>query len=289
MKRAIGLLCLNISISMLGSNQLAEAQESREPRIAIGEFEYRGVAHLRDGTRALPDMITTALMQTRRFELVERQRVNEALREMGLGEAGITEGGTAQRLGTLVGADFILLGTITQASLDERDVATAGIRTSVQEMRMGVDIRIIDAKTGQIRTAETVSQSRTRSENVQVQGSVATGGRSTGIVGDVMRDVANEVIRRLVSGIYPIKIDHATGMQPGDQVRLDYGNPVVQQDMIYNVYNEDGFSIGRIQVTEVRARDSIGKIVSGLAGPGMILREAGPVAEQQSAPREIPW
>lgn len=264
----------------------AQMVEAREPRIAIGNFEYKGVAHLRDGTAPFVDMIATALIKTRKFKLVERDRVREALNEMGLGEAGVVDPADCQRLGTLIKADLILFGTITEASLDSKVVALDGLNTTTESMRMAVDLRIIDAKTGDIKTAETISATKTRAKGVVVANAVATGEASSGVVGDVLRDVANGVVEKLVSGVYPITID---AVRDGQGVRLNYGEPVVLPDAIYDVFDADGFKTGQIRVTDVQSRYSTASVLSGNVQLGMYCRRSNHSGNTAAPVKEIPW
>jgi len=268
-------------------NSFSQSQASRKPRIAIGNFEYKGVMHLEDGTWSFVDMISTALIKTRRFKLVERNRVNEALNEMGLGEAGVVDPADCQKLGTLLKADLILFGTITQASLDEKAVSISGLNTVRQDVRMSVDLRIVDAKTGEIKSAETISKKKTGSKSVHIAGSVSTGGSSSGIVGDVMRDIANGVVEKLVTGIYPISIEF---VRDDGSVKLNYGESLVELNTVYKVYDADGFVAGKIRVTDVQSRNSLGKIISGSVEIGMTCKKAsGAAAAPAAKVQEIPW
>lgn len=282
---SLSITMLFLSVTMLSSLCVAQDQPVRRPRVAIGDFEYKGVMHLKDGTSSFVDMISTALMKTRQFDMVERSRVKEALKEMGLGEAGVVDPSDCQKLGTLLKADLILFGTITQASMDSKQVAVSGLTTTRQEIRMAVDIRIIDAKTGKVKTAETVSRKKVAAKQVNVSGVVATGGSTSGIVGDVMRDVANSVVAKMVSGIYPIMI---TLVRSNDTVKLNYGDPMVSIGT-YKVYDADGFPVGQIKVTDVAGKVSFGKTVSGNVQVGMTCRKAAGAAKPAVKVQEIPF
>lgn len=285
-KTVTSAFLLLLGYSIVGGHAAAQEPPSRPPRIAIGNFEYKGVTHLRDGTAPFVDMISTALIKTRKFQLVERNRVNEALKEMGLGEAGVVDPADCQKLGTLLKADLIMFGTITEASLDDKAVQVAGLSTGQESMRMAVDLRVIDAKTGEIKTAETISAKKTRAKGVVVDGTVATGEASSGVVGDVMREVANSIVEKLVSGMYPVMIDM---VREDGQVRLNYGEPMVLPNTVYNVYDANGFQVGQIRVTEVQPRNAIGRVLSGDVQEGMICRKAQQSGRVETPVQEIPW
>lgn len=73
--------------------------------IAVGEIEYRAKDSAenkhyraygqdpREDTRAFVDMLTTALVKTKKFDVIERERMSEVLKEQGLSLEGIAKGG----------------------------------------------------------------------------------------------------------------------------------------------------------------------------------------------------
>ena len=63
--------------------------------IAVGDIEYRakGSRGVREDTRAFIDMMTTALVKTRKFRVIERDRLGEIFKEQGLSLRGFASGG----------------------------------------------------------------------------------------------------------------------------------------------------------------------------------------------------
>ncbi|NCO36221.1 MAG: hypothetical protein GW893_20465 [Armatimonadetes bacterium] len=60
----------------------------------------------------LEDM-STALIKSRTFKLVERSQLDKLLAEMKIGESGLIDSATAQKLGRLSGAKAVLIGSIS--------------------------------------------------------------------------------------------------------------------------------------------------------------------------------
>jgi curli production assembly/transport component CsgG len=101
------------------------------------------------------DMFTTALIKTNAFEVLERQRLNESVyQEKQLNQGGMTTGDAAQH--RLTGADFIFTGAITEANAqaDRTGVAGSydgvGVETSGERAEIGLDVRVLDARTGKV-------------------------------------------------------------------------------------------------------------------------------------------
>jgi TolB-like protein len=84
--------------------------------------------------RGVADMLTTDLGSAPGLSLVERTRIAEVLTELGLGKGSFIDPTTAQKLGKGVGANLVVVGSLT--------VAIEGMR---------IDARVVDVATGQIR------------------------------------------------------------------------------------------------------------------------------------------
>jgi TolB-like protein len=85
----------------------------------------------------LADILITDLQRSGQLQLVDRLRLDALLREVKMVEAGRVEPSTAPRVGKLVGARRLVLGSLAQ-------------RPGGQ---IGIDARIADVSTGEVRTA----------------------------------------------------------------------------------------------------------------------------------------
>lgn len=162
------------------------------------------------------DMFTTALIQTNVFDVLERQRLDESVyQEKQLNQGGMTTGDVAQY--QLTGADFIFTGAITEANTQADKTGVAGtykgigVETSGERGEIGLDVRVLDAKTGKVLDAVSVRQ------KVSQSGFSASGlgklfgkkkfkGASLGISHDkkegidkALRDCINEAVAKIVS------------------------------------------------------------------------------------------
>jgi curli biogenesis system outer membrane secretion channel CsgG len=99
---------------------------------------------------AVQDMLTTEIARTGCFVLVEREQLDKTLNEQSLGQSGAMDSAFAPRVGKLVGAEFVLIGSVSQF----------GVRTEASESLFGdsktqfadaaVDIKLINVETGEI-------------------------------------------------------------------------------------------------------------------------------------------
>lgn len=128
------------------------------------------VAH----TQALKDMLTTALVQSKRYRVLERSRINSVKSEVGLQEDGYTDSSGSKR-GSVKGTDIIVVASITGWApgssgkggslgglLGKRTNALIGaVSGGVSKSAMAMDIRIVDARTTEVLAATSVETEAT--------------------------------------------------------------------------------------------------------------------------------
>lgn len=105
--------------------------------VAVAYFDAHSVRpELEPLGRGVADMLTTDLGSAPGLVLVERARIAEVLAELELGKGGFVDPATAQKLGKGLGANLIVVGSLT--------VAIEGMR---------IDARVVDVATGEVRAA----------------------------------------------------------------------------------------------------------------------------------------
>ncbi|MEW5902310.1 MAG: CsgG/HfaB family protein [Acidobacteriota bacterium] len=166
-------------VTSTGGPTIEEAQAERydgpKARIAVGEFQDKtargggqvgwtalfGVswAEIGDG---MQDMLTTALFNTNRFIVLEREQLDEVLKEQDLAAAGRVKKETAAPTGEIYGAELLITAAVTEFEGAAKGIG-GGTRVlgvtvggGVKKAHMAIDIRIIDTKTSQIVAATTV-------------------------------------------------------------------------------------------------------------------------------------
>ena len=134
----------------------------------------------------LRDMLTTTLVQSKRFRVVERQELGAIQEEIALGEKGYAEQATAVKKGKIKGADMLVVAAIT--GWDPGTSGTkggigigvipfiGGVGGGIKKSTMAMDIRIIDTATSEVLAATRVEGEAT---------DVNLGFLAGGIIGDV--------------------------------------------------------------------------------------------------------
>lgn len=137
---AISLFTLLVPAVAAGPLVAQQGEEDRRPGVAVMRFD-RGGSH-GPGAEAedfeglevgLQQMLLTELSQNPELRVVERGRINELVREQGLVDEGRVDPSTAARIGQMVGARYMVIGSFFEI---------------VGEMR--IDLRVVDVETSEI-------------------------------------------------------------------------------------------------------------------------------------------
>ena len=149
-----------------GTATTAAGAPRSDYRFAVKEFRvannvyYPGWYGYQAGLNsAVCDMLTTEMSKQGR-EMVERERLADVTGEQDLGATGRLDKSTAAPIGKIVGADYLILGTITEWGIKDRSLGGGGIFGGVfggagyhdTTARVKIDYHVVNAKTGRIVT-----------------------------------------------------------------------------------------------------------------------------------------
>ncbi|MFP4081859.1 MAG: CsgG/HfaB family protein [Candidatus Aminicenantes bacterium] len=167
------------TVTSTGGPSIAEAQAERydgpKARLAVGEFQDKtakggwtggwlgmfGMSwpQIGDGMR---DMLTTALFNSNRYIVLERDQLGAVLEEQDLATSGRIKEGTEAPTGEVYGAELIVTAAVTEFEGGAKGVGggtkVLGVKVGggLKKAHIAMDIRIIDAKTSQIVAATSV-------------------------------------------------------------------------------------------------------------------------------------
>ncbi|MFA6468932.1 MAG: CsgG/HfaB family protein [Bacteroidota bacterium] len=128
-------------------------------RVAVSVFEDRsgsGYNHLGSG---VADMLTTALVKSGKFIVIERAELDKVLEEQKLGESGLVTPESAPKVGKLLGAELFVVGSVSEFGTKESNVGGSvplfGAALKTKTARAVVDVRLVNTTSGEIIAAET--------------------------------------------------------------------------------------------------------------------------------------
>lgn len=123
-------------------------------RIGVVDFENKSGFGARIGTAA-SDILVTELAKTGRFVVVERDKLNRIMEEQKLQASGAIDARTAVQVGKILGLNAIVTGAVSQAGVKTEGSDYLLVRSKRQTAEIVVDIRVVDAETGQVLYADT--------------------------------------------------------------------------------------------------------------------------------------
>ena len=155
----------------------APAPASRESRTRVGVLEIKGSGLYTYGgpsvelgnrvrlapppnfTDGLTEILTTALIEQGRYQVLERAKIDAVLAEQDLATSGRVNRQTAAATGNVTGAQILITGDVTEFSYQQSAIggglglfkkARVGAGVGKITAQMALDLRMIDATTGEV-------------------------------------------------------------------------------------------------------------------------------------------
>lgn len=150
------------------------------PRTGVPPFETTGAGSSKELNGIAADQLTTLAVNSERFDVIERAQLEQLLREQGL--EGIVKPDELAQSGKVRGVDFLLIGKVSnlrvKAEAAKRGFGLANLhlpgggalgafdfqrKDSTIKAECGVDLRLVDATSGQVAAAQHSDYTRTDS------------------------------------------------------------------------------------------------------------------------------
>ncbi len=119
---------------------------------------------------AITDIFGRVLFKSRGIMLVERERLDEVMKELKLGMSGLIDEETAAEIGRLAGCEYMLMGSITNLARGGSGVAVplfvipVSVGSRNQKVKATLDVRLVKVETGEIVFAETADGTASKSD-----------------------------------------------------------------------------------------------------------------------------
>lgn len=177
------------------------AASIQRPRLAVGLIKASSTAttgvDVNKHIPAFTDTLISRLTQTKRFQLIDRQETDQLLDEQ-LAQAMAENRDMPSAMGQLEGADYIVIGSVANFILEERNVRLPGSSKVFISNAGHVEgnMRIVNARTGDIMESRKISISQT----------VKKTATESHIVTKLADAFAEEITINLMNALYPIKV-----------------------------------------------------------------------------------
>jgi curli biogenesis system outer membrane secretion channel CsgG len=315
--RLFSLLSVTASLFLLGVTTFGYERANAQPsqpspssqtqpkpqgkiRIAILDFDYSSISNpaylsfLPGGAKGVSDILTTKLVQSGNYTVIERSQIEQILREQDLGASGRVDASTAAEIGRILGVQVVIIGSITQFDLQKKESGGGalgiGAETAETEAYVKVSTRVVNTSTSEILSvAEGNGKADQSDTSVSVFG--IGGGSETSNEGKLLTDATDQAVTQVVEALdsnaatmsnLPSPVTSVSalvaditgnsivlnkgssdGYRQGMRVSIERITKEVKDPATGEVIRQLTQPIGMVEIVEVDGRSSIGKIVSG--------------------------
>lgn len=294
LRNIIFTLCTSLTIVV---------QSQNIPIIAITEitssvdssswFDYKN-----SKSQNFETMLETQLVKTKRFKIIERNRINEILSEQIL-QGEFSQNNTQMKVGAV---DYIVYGSITKFGSKKKKIQTSGISVTKLISVFGVDLKVVDVLSGEIVKSETV--------DISLETGSGTNTNSYGIsdvladpLSDIQRSAAKSAAALIAESIFPIKLISWQDETTDCCAYINYGEAILTKGDVLLVKQkgsaiidpDTGISLGstettlsKLRIVEALPNFSKAEIIDGERPTGgEILRfDSSIVSKSNSSQRE---
>ncbi|MFQ5674491.1 MAG: CsgG/HfaB family protein [bacterium] len=125
---------------------------------SFGWWNRKGVGE------GMAEMITTELVKTGNYRVIERQELDKILNEQDLGTSGIVTPQSAAQVGKALGVELAVMGAVTEFGYKKSDtggrIKGFGLGVQSQSATVALDCRMVNTTTGEIVAAENVRKEK---------------------------------------------------------------------------------------------------------------------------------
>jgi len=160
----LGLILLGVSFcsadayDYLAGKISKGAKQLTNKKIAVLPFQYYD-GRESPGSTIVSEHLTTAIVQERALQVVERTLIDKIMGEMKLGKSGIIDQQTTKELGKVLGVDAIVTGTLIE---------------DINSSKIEINARLIKVETGDILVAASKKIDKTWIDSAPVISKVVT-------------------------------------------------------------------------------------------------------------------
>lgn len=281
MMKRFGFIGMFIAVMMLVCGTPTWAKD----RVAVMDFENKAqYGGWRVGQGA-SDILTTELAKTGKFSVMERNKLASVMKEQDMGASGRFDPATAARIGKIIGVEYIITGAVTEYGQSASGGGGGGVRVGKKGYHASVDVRMVDATTGEIVFADSATASKS-SMDVRVFGFGGGESFNEKKASAVMRTAIQEIAAKITSKpltpsgkpaaasgpVLVADVDGKTvtlnkgsnaGLEVGQKVTISRKGKVIKDPQTGKVLKIKYKKIGAIKLTEVEDSYAEGEVVSG--------------------------
>ena len=208
--------------------------EYKKIKIAVLDFQVEGNFNEAGVGNIAAEWLTTGLVETGRFEVIERRLIKKIVEEQKFGASGLIDSSSAVRLGRVLGVGTVVAGTVMK--LDDY---------------VEINARLLNVETGSIIAAEKIKSSKTRE------------------LSDLVSQITDKIIQAFPLQGYIVKrvgdrvtidIGKVAGAKSGTRFIVYKEGSIIKHPKTGEVLDIETVDLGEIEVRELKDRTSVAVI-----------------------------
>jgi len=271
MKKIVFLivLCFLVSLPLISYAKV---------RVAVVDFANKSSFSGKGLGNGISDMFVTALVQTGKASVIERDELNKVISEQNFSQSSLANPKTAIEIGKILGVQYLILGNVTEYGVAERKMGAVFFAINQVEARAAIDARVIDARTGEIVAAKSASASETQTGialPTLYDLQIGSENYDQTIIGKAVRKAVNDLAGQVATKFI---MQGKVVFVKGSLVKIDLGRDSgITKEAVFEVQRKgeeirdpetgevldvDVEKVGEIKVTEVKDRLSSATVIS---------------------------
>jgi curli biogenesis system outer membrane secretion channel CsgG len=289
-----------VSQAVNNDSPLLLAQKTEKVRVAVLEFDYSGLSNpqwltfLNGGASGVSDILVNKLVESGRYTVIERSRIDAILKEQNFGASGRVDASTAAQIGQILGVDVVIIGSITQFDLQKKQSGGSFIIFSTAKTEtdafVKLNVRAINTTTAEIITTAQGDGTANQSDNATVVLGVG-GGSQTSNEGKLLSVATDKAVTQVVDNLSdkadqiaatPRSLPTNTALVAaiaGNQVILNKGTgegyrvglrisierptQTVKDPQTGKVIRQITQPVGTVEIVEADGQSSVGRVITG--------------------------
>lgn len=223
-------------LAILQCATVSGAAEFKKTKVAIVDFQENGAFDVKDVGKIVAEWFTTALVNTGRFDVIERRLLQQILEEQKMGVTGLIDPRSASRLGKLLGVKTVVSGTVQSYE-------------GISE----INVRLLNVETGSIITAESFKGGSTSSLNKLVNEAAAKIIRHFPLQGYVVKRSGSKVT---------VDLGGNAGVRTGMQFKVYTEGAPLKHPKTGEVLSVETVEKGTVRITALRDNTSDSVVVN---------------------------
>ena len=242
-------------------------------------------------TNLLTDKIVTEIVKSKRLSVVERSRLDAAMKELDFSASEMTSPKNSIRVGRMLGAKLLLFGVLNnmEGRVESEKIPYTSRYRRTGKVSLGASIRIVNAETGKILAADQLQYQKCfgnietrRLEGMHIQR--ALNGFTHKLVYMILNEIFPVKVALAKNGQYYLNRGSSGGITRGDTFKvIRKGETIIDEDTGV-MLGSSQTDLGTIEVVSVESKMSIAKLIRPVEGLSIA---KGDICKPASPPRVV--